>query len=61
MCGCTSEDELQHVTEVHVLHAHLDEFKDNMGDYSEEKGENFHQDIRSLEEHYKLKDSTTKV
>jgi len=24
---------------VHVLHAHLDEFKDNLGDYSEEQGE----------------------
>ena len=38
---------------VHVLHAHLDEFKDNMGDYSEEQGERFHQDVRSFEEHYK--------
>ncbi|CAK8673450.1 unnamed protein product [Clavelina lepadiformis] len=37
---------------LHVLHAHLDEFKDNMGDYSEEQGERFHQDIRSFEERY---------
>ncbi|CAK8683707.1 unnamed protein product [Clavelina lepadiformis] len=37
---------------LHVLHAHLDEFKDNMGDYSEEQGEKFHQDIRSFEERY---------
>ena len=38
---------------VHVVHAHLDEFKDNMGDYSEEQGERFHQDVRSFEERYK--------
>ena len=38
---------------VHVLHAHLDEFKDNMGDYSEKQGERFHQDVRSFEERYK--------
>ena len=38
---------------VHVLHPHLDEFKDNMGDYSVEQGEGFHQDVRSLEERYK--------
>ena len=38
---------------VHVLHAHLDEFKDNMGDYSEEQGERFHEDVRSFEEQYK--------
>ena len=38
---------------LHVLHAHLDEFKENMGDYSEEQGERFHQDVRSFEERYK--------
>lgn len=38
---------------LHVLHAHLDHFKSNMGDYSEEHGERFHQDIRSFEERYK--------
>ena len=39
---------------IHVLHAHLDEFKDNMRDYSEEQGERFHQDVRSFEERYKV-------
>ena len=34
---------------VHVLHAHLDELKDNMGDYSEEQDERFHQNVRSFE------------
>ena len=38
---------------VHVLHAHFDEFKDNMGDYLEEQGERFHQDVRSFEKRYK--------
>jgi len=37
---------------VHVLRAHLDKLKDNMGDYSEEQGERFHQNVRSLEEHF---------
>ena len=38
---------------LHVLHAQLDQFKDNMGDFSEEQDEQFHQDIRSFEERYK--------
>ena len=38
---------------LHVLHSHIDEFKDNMGDYSEKQGERFHQDVKSFEERYK--------
>ena len=38
---------------LHVLHSHIDEFKENMGNYSEEQGERFHQDINSFEERYK--------
>ena len=38
---------------LHVLHSHIDEFKDNMGDYSEEQGERFHQDVKLFEERYK--------
>ena len=38
---------------LHVLPSHIDEFKDNMGDYSEEQGERFHQDLKSFEERYK--------
>ena len=41
-----------HVEAYRILHAHL-EFKDNMGDYSEEQGERFYQDVRSFEERYK--------
>jgi hypothetical protein len=38
---------------VHYLHSHLDRFPDNLGDYSEEQGERFHQDLRTIEERYK--------
>ena len=33
---------------VHFLHAHLDYFPQNLGDMSEEHGERFHQDIKSM-------------
>ncbi|XP_071052774.1 uncharacterized protein [Onthophagus taurus] len=38
---------------LHYLHSHLDKFPDNLGDYSEEQGERFHQDIKIMEERYK--------
>ncbi|XP_058885016.1 uncharacterized protein LOC131737778 [Acipenser ruthenus] len=34
---------------VHILDAHLDKFKENMGAYSEEQGERFHQDMLDFE------------
>ena len=37
---------------LHILHAHLDEFKSNLGAYSEEQGERFHQDIKDFETRY---------
>ena len=37
---------------VHFLHAHLDYFPQNLGDMSEEHGERFHQDIKSMETRY---------
>ncbi|XP_058858437.1 uncharacterized protein LOC117432411 isoform X3 [Acipenser ruthenus] len=37
---------------VHILDAHLDKFKENMGAYSEEQGERFHQDILDFERCY---------
>ena len=36
----------------YFLHSHLHLFPDNLGDYSEEQGERFHQDIRVMEERY---------
>lgn len=37
---------------LHFLHSHLDYFPENLGDYSEEQGERFHQDIREMEDRY---------
>ena len=37
---------------VHMLDAHLNEFKENLGAYSEEHGERFHQDIKDIESRY---------
>ena len=36
----------------HMLDAHLDEFKENLGAYSEEHGEQFYQDIKAFESRY---------
>lgn len=38
---------------VHYLHSHLDSFPENLGDTSEEQGERFHQDIKTMEDRYK--------
>ncbi|PNF13896.1 hypothetical protein B7P43_G10663, partial [Cryptotermes secundus] len=37
---------------VHYLHSHLDSFPENLGDTSEEQGERFHQDIKTMEDRY---------
>lgn len=37
---------------IHFLHAHLDRFAENLGAFSEEQGERFHQDIKSIEQRY---------
>ena len=37
---------------MHFLWSHLTYFPENCGDYSEEQGERFHQDIRVMEERY---------
>ena len=37
---------------VHFLHSHLNNFPENLGDYSEEQGERFHQDIKEMERRY---------
>ncbi|KAF2351930.1 hypothetical protein FHG87_017314, partial [Trinorchestia longiramus] len=37
---------------IHFLHSHLHNFKENLGDVSEEQGEHFHQDIKTMEERY---------
>ena len=37
---------------VHLLYSHLDSFPNNCGDFSEEQGKRFHQDIKTMEERY---------
>jgi hypothetical protein len=37
---------------MHFLHSHLSFFKDNLGAFSEEHGERFHQDIKAMERRY---------
>lgn len=41
---------------IHFLHNHLNFFQPNLGDYSDEHGERFHQDIAEIEKRYKGKD-----
>ncbi|GBP58805.1 hypothetical protein EVAR_84000_1 [Eumeta japonica] len=41
--GCNTSFQL------HYLHSHLAYFSENLGDLSEEQGERFHQDIRTME------------
>ena len=40
---------------VHFLHSHLDYFPENLGAFSEEQGERFHQDIKVIEKRYQGK------
>ena len=37
---------------MHYLHSHLDFFRPNLADVSEEYGEHFHQDIQVMEKRY---------
>ena len=37
---------------LHFLHFHLEYFPDNLGYYSEEQGERFHQDLKVMERRY---------
>ena len=37
---------------VHFLHSHLDYFPENLGAMSEEQGERFHQDLKTMEKRY---------
>ncbi|UYV67632.1 hypothetical protein LAZ67_5001409 [Cordylochernes scorpioides] len=40
---------------IHFLHSHLDKFPDNLGAYSDEQGERFHQGMKVMEERYQAK------
>ena len=41
---------------IYFLDDHLEDFPNNCGDYSDEQGERFHQDIALIEKRYKGKD-----
>lgn len=37
---------------IHLLHSHFENFPKNLGDYSDEQGEHFHQEMRQMERRY---------
>jgi hypothetical protein len=37
---------------VHFLHSHIEYFPENLGRFSEEQGERFHQDIKEMDKRY---------
>lgn len=37
---------------IHFLDSHIDYFPENLGDFSEEQGERFHQDLKDIEKRY---------
>ena len=37
---------------LHYINSHLDQFPENLGDVSEEQGERFHQDLKTIEDCY---------
>jgi len=44
---------------MHFLYSHLDKFPENLGDFSEEQGERFHQNIKEMERRYQGRWSIT--
>ncbi|CAB3235955.1 unnamed protein product [Arctia plantaginis] len=49
---CTARSDNQRRSIAPLILSHLDRFPENLGDQSEEQGERFHQDIRTMEEGY---------
>jgi hypothetical protein len=52
MIKCYQEVGCRMSLKLHMMHSHLDEFKDNLSDYSEQHGERFHQDMKDMEARY---------
>lgn len=46
---------------LHFLHSHLNYFPENLGNFSEEHGERFHQDMKEIERRYQGKWSTSMI
>lgn len=56
MLDCYQDIEAKMSLKVHILYNHLDEFVENLGDYSEQHGEKFHQDIKQMEKRFSGRD-----
>jgi hypothetical protein len=52
MLECYHEIGANMSIKVHYVHSHLDKFPDNCGDFSDEQGERFHQDLKVMEDRY---------
>ena len=52
MLKCFEEHGANRSIKLHYLFSHLDRFPQNFGDFSDEQGERFHQDIKVMEERY---------
>ena len=52
MLKCFEKLEGSKSIKLHYLFSHLDRFPQNLGDFSDEQGERFHQDIKVREERY---------
>ena len=52
MLKCFGKLKVNMSIKLHLLFSHLDRFPQNLGDFSDEQGERFHQDIKVREERY---------
>lgn len=52
MITCYRDIDANMSLKLHFLHNHLDEFVENLGDYSDQHGERYHQDIKTMEHRY---------
>lgn len=53
---CFNEIKANMNLKLHFLHNHLKDFAENLGDFSEQHGERFHQEIKTMEQRYGGKD-----
>ena len=49
---CYHEIDANMISKVHFLDSHLGKFLYNCGDFSDEQGERFHQDLKIMEDRY---------
>lgn len=56
MCKAYKEMGVNMSLKIHFLHNHLNFFPENLGEFSDEHGERFHQEIKAIEQRFKGKD-----